>query len=160
MRQLFFCIISLFLLSCNDSSIEKKEVVNTTQKIDTIPAVSKTVNYDSAENKLLETFAIKNIKTTSNTHFKEFISFTFQNNSAETITNILFCQKYDRDEKKKEVLVNKEVNLKSGDSLNFNFEKKYNKLFLYKIRFSSGKTETYDHDPFIGNTTIYCNSFF
>lgn len=94
---------------------------------------SKTVYYD-----------IQNVKYYSNEKFQEFVSFTFHNASEETISNIMFKEAFFPVKNKKNDFTNKPITLHPKDSIKFTFNKDHDELFVYKIRFASGKTITFD----------------
>jgi len=89
-------------------------------------------------------YDIQNVKFYSNEKFQEFVSFTFHNVSDETISNIMFKEAFFPVKNKKNDFTNKPISLQPKDSIKFAFTKDHDELFVYKIRFASGKTITFD----------------
>ncbi len=89
-------------------------------------------------------YDVQNVKFYSNEKFQEFVSFTFHNVSDETISNIMFKEAFFPVKNKKNDFTNKPVTLQPKDSIKFTFNKDHDELFVYKIRFASGKTITFD----------------
>lgn len=100
-------------------------------------------------------YNITNVKSYSNEKFQEFVSFTFHNLSDEVISNIMFKEAFFPVKNKKNNFINKLITLQPKDSTKFTFKKDHDELFVYKIRFASRKTITFDDGFFNSEYMIY-----
>ena len=149
MKQTFYILIILFLgctskrADTNNTKVEKDQIADTT--IASKPEPNDTV------------YIISDRNIVSDKNFKMTYEFMFTNKSKRVVTNILFFrgkknstngmdEMYGKENTKYEE-VNKEINLKPGESKLFTFKTRYSNLadiyfqnewVVSKIRFQNG----------------------